>query len=364
MKFVTLCLVFFCIALHTVAQQKVESDSLEDISKREKLLFPFVVRSLETDWGFGGVGALFFKPRRDDSLTRTSDINLLTLYTLRKQLIIVLNSTVFFPHEDRIFRFQSSYSYYPDDFWGLGNYTKESAKEGFSQKQFFVNPQFLQRVHRKVYIGLSYEFQHTGDVTYTPGGVFDQENIAGRYGGNTSGIGPLLTWDSRNQAYSPTSGFFSELQYIVFKKAIGSDFNFTLLNFDLRKYIQLAPSSVLALQGLGGFAFGTPPFRKLEELGGPDMMRGYYGGRFTDKCLMAYQAELRQHLFWRLGCVFFGALGQVGSHVNDFSLNGFHYSYGTGVRFALSQKEKLNLRIDYGIGKGSNALTLQLREAF
>jgi len=203
-----------------------------------------------------------------------------------------------------------------------------------------------------------------GALAYTPGGVFDKEDITGRQGGNTSGIGPMLTFDSRNAAYSPSKGFFSEVQFIVFGKNIGSNFNFSLLNIDCRKYVQLAPASVLALQAIAGFANGTIPFRKLEELGGPDMMRGYYGGRFTDKCLMAYQAELRQHLFWRLGCVFFGAFGQVGENVNEFSLNNFHYSYGTGLRVALSAKEKLNLRVDYGIGAGSNALTLQLREAF
>lgn len=361
-------IIFFLLfyAITAVAQQKDNKDTIpiEQVSNKEFLVFPFVVRSLETDWGFGGVAAAFFKPKKNDSLTRTSDINLLGLYTLRSQLIVVLNSTVFFPHEDHIFRFQASYSYYPDDFWGLGNTTKPEDEEGFSQKQFFVNPQFLVRVHKKVYIGATYEFQHTGPVTYTPGDVFDQENIVGRHGGNTSGIGPILTWDSRNAAYSPTKGFFSEVQFIVFDKFMGSDFNFNLLTFDLRKYIQVAKNSVLAFQGLGGFASGEVPFRKLEELGGSDMMRGFYGGRYTDKCLMAYQAEFRQFLFWRLGVVGFAATGEVAPQVSDFYLSGLHYTYGAGMRVALSKKEKLNLRVDYGLGYHSHAFIVQLREAF
>lgn len=81
------------------------------------LAFPFAVRSLETNWGFGGIAARFFKPGHDTTV-RTSDVNILGLYTLRSQLILVLSSTVFFPHEDHIARFQASYSYYPDDFWG------------------------------------------------------------------------------------------------------------------------------------------------------------------------------------------------------------------------------------------------------
>lgn len=339
-------------------------DTLPAAAPKNFLAFPFVVKSLETDWGFGGVAAHFFKAKKHDTTIRTSDVNLLALYTLRKQLILVLSSTVFFPKEDQIFRFQSSYSYYPDNFWGLGNHTSSNAEEGFSQRQFFINPQFLLRVHRKMYIGAIYEFQHTSAVYYTPGGLFDKEKITGRYGGNTSGIGPILSWDTRNSAYSPTHGVFAELQYVWFDRMLGSDFNFTVFSIDLRKFVYLSEKSVLALQGIGGLTDGNTPFRKLEELGGSDMMRGYYGGRFTDKCLMAYQAEYRRALFWRLGIVGFASAGEVGPDPAHFDLDGFHYAYGAGLRFALSKAEKLNLRVDYGIGKHSNALNVQLREAF
>src|ERR1700754_4511761 len=180
---------------------KLPKVAVRDSTKPSKnlLAFPFAVRSLETDWGFGGIVARFFKAEKKDTTIRTSDVNLLGLYTLKKQLILVLSSTIFFPKEDHIARFQASYSYYPDNFWGLGNRTARSDEEGFKQKQYFINPQFLRRIHGKFYLGLTYEFQHTGPVSYKPGGVFDRVNIIGRYGGNTSGVGPILSWDTRNQ---------------------------------------------------------------------------------------------------------------------------------------------------------------------
>ena len=79
---------------------------------------------------------------------------------------------------------------------------------------------------------------------------------------------------------------------------------------------------------------------------------------------MAYQAEYRRFLFWRIGMVLFSATGEVASTPGRFELNGLHYSGGGGLRFALSKEEKLNLRIDYGVAKHSNAFTVQLREAF
>lgn len=376
-------LVFLFCTLSASAWQKIHADTIpskkelgvpftiklpaKDSAKkasRNLLAFPFGVRSLETDWGFGGIIARFFKAEKKDSTIRTSDANLLALYTLRRQLILVLSSTIFFPHEDHIARFQASYSYYPDNFWGLGNHTLHTDEEGFSQKQYFINPQFLKRIHGSLYLGVTYEFQHTGPVDYTPGGLFDQEKIAGRYGGNTSGIGPILSWDTRNNAYSPDHGFFAEMQYVSFARFMGSNFDFRVFNIDLRKFFYISPVSVFAVQGLAGFTDGNTPFRKLEELGGADMMRGLYGGRFTDKCLMAYQAEYRRFLFWRFGIVAFASTGEVAPTVGRFELDGLHYAYGGGARFALSKEEKLNLRIDYGVGKHSNAFTVQLREAF
>ena len=344
--------------------QLPRKDTAQPANGKNLLVFPFAVRSLETRWGFGGIAARFFKAGKKDTSIRTSDVNVLGLYTLRRQLILVMNSTIFFAKEDRIARFQASYSYYPDDFWGLGNHTSYTNEEGFSQKQFFINPQFLQRVHRNMYLGATYEFQHTGSVFYIPGGLFDQENIIGRQGGNTSGIGPILSWDTRNNAYSPDHGIFAELQYVWFNPVLGSDFKFRVFSTDLRKFIELSPKSVLALQGIAGLTFGNTPFRKLEELGGADMMRGYYGGRFTDKCLMAYQAEYRRFLFWRVGMVAFASTGEVAPAPGHFELDGFHYAYGGGLRFMLSKAEKLNLRLDYGVARHSNAFTVQLREAF
>lgn len=338
----------------------------EAAPKKNLLIFPFVVRSLETDWGFGGIAARFFKAAKQDTTIRTSDVNILGLYTLHKQLILVLNSTIFFAKEDRIARFQASYSYYPDKFWGLGNHTSFTDEEPFTQKQFFINPQFLQRVHKNFYLGLTYEFQHTGPVSYIQGGIFDRENITGRHGGNTSGIGPILSWDTRNNAYSPDRGVFVELQYVWFDQHLGSDFNLRIFSVDFRKFFRLSEGSVFAMQGIAGLTAGNTPFRKLEELGGADMMRGYYGGRFTDKCLMAYQAEYRRQLFWRIGMVAFASTGEVSHDLKGFELNPdqWHYAYGGGLRFMLSKEEKLNLRVDYGIARHSNAFTVQLREAF
>lgn len=340
------------------------ADTLKEKPEGNFLIFPFFLKSPETNWGFGGASAYFFRPDKKVEDIRTSDFNLVALYTLRNQLVIVLGSTVYFSKEKTILRYESSYSYYPDRCWGIGNQSLPSAEEKYSIKQFYFNPQFLRKFFRHWYAGFTYEIQHIGKFIYQPNGVFDKEHIIGRFGGNTSGIGFLLTWDTRNNAYSSSKGFFIEMSSKVFDKKIGSDFNFYKLALDFRNFISLPGKQVLAMQLIINENSGDIPIRHLGMLGGSEIMRGYYKGRYMDNDLIALQAELRQHLFGRIGITGFASTGEVASHTSYFKLDALHYAYGGGLRLMVSKTEKLNLRIDFGVGKNSTGLYVILKEAF
>ena len=328
------------------------------------LAFPFILRSPETSWGFGAIAAYFFKAMKNETNLRTSDINLLAIYTLREQTVIVLGSTIYFPGEKKIFRFQGSFSNYPDKSWGLGNDAPESAKEDYSLRQIFFNPQFILKLYKKLYIGASLEFQEVSDFSYIHGGIFNLENIKGRGGGLTTGIGILFTWDTRNNAYSPGRGIFAEINLTNFTEKIGSDFNFSSYLFDIRKFMPAGKNRVLGIQGFMKVNNGPAPFRYLAMLGGTEIMRGLYKGRYTDQDLIAFQSELRQYLFWKFGVVAFAAAGQVSNQVNNFALNDFHYAYGLGLRLYMHEKEKLNLRVDFGFSNKSRGVYVILKEAF
>lgn len=339
-------------------------DTLPKNAKSKFLVFPFFLRSPETSWGFGAAGAYFFKAKKNDENIRTSDVNLVSLYTLKKQLVIVLGSTVYFPGEKEIFRFQGSYSYYPDKFWGIGNSTHVEAEEKYSIHQFYFNPQFLYRIFKSTYVGLSAEYQSVTDFQYTQGGVFDQQLIAGRFGGATSGFGGLITYDTRNNAYSPTKGGFAEINLTRFSDRIGSDFNFTSYSLELKKFFHIGRNRVLALHAYGKVNDGVVPVRNLAMLGGSEMMRGFYKGRYADHNMFLTQVEVRQYLVWRLGVVAFASTGRVSHNFSDLNFSGMHFAYGAGLRIMVQEKEKLNLRVDYGRGEQGSGIYVILKEAF
>lgn len=358
-----LLLIFSAISSGAHADAPVD-DTLSDSRPSRFLVFPFFIRSPETKWGLGLATAFFFKANQKEADLRTSDISLIALATQKKQLVLVLNSTVFSSLEKRIFRMQVSYSFYPDKTWGLGNDSPEQNKESYDYKQMYFNPQLLHRLTGSLYVGASYEFQTVRDFNYESGGVFDQQTISGKKGGRTSGFGILLSYDTRNNAYSPSHGLFSEVNFTSFDREIGSEYSFTTLSLDVRKFIPWRTNSVLALNAVAKLSDGTIPVRNLSMLGGTEIMRGYYKGRYADKCMSALQAEWRQYLFWRIGLAGFASMGEVSSEINKFSLPGLHYAYGAGLRILVKEKEKVNLRIDYGWGKGSSGLYVMLKEAF
>jgi outer membrane protein assembly factor BamA len=103
----------------------------------------------------------------------------------------------------------------------------------------------------------------------------------------------------------------------------------------------------------------------MAALGGSTSMRGYYDGRYRDRSQVVFQAEYRFPLIGRLGGAAFLSYGDVSPRLSQFDLLRFKYSYGTGLRFRVNPRERLNLRIDYGWGKGkSQGLYFTLGEAF
>src|SRR4051812_44944868 len=100
-----LIIVLFSIGLYIRCEAALDDTLPRGIDSRF-LVFPFLIKSPETDWGFGVAAAYFFKASKTEEELRTSDVNLISLYTLRKQTVIVLGSTIFFPGEKKVFRFQ------------------------------------------------------------------------------------------------------------------------------------------------------------------------------------------------------------------------------------------------------------------
>jgi outer membrane protein assembly factor BamA len=338
--------------------------------KRSKryVLFPVIVKSPEYLWGAGAAGTYFFK-LKNDSDSRTSNIKAVTFATLRKQLVFASESNIYFPSEKYILHTILSASRFPDRFWGLGNTTSEGALERYAISQVDIYPSLLRKVYSDLFVGIGYEYQNVFDFTFdNPDGqsLFESEDIQGRHGGKISGSSFILTWDSRNNAFSPTKGFYAQYVFGAYRDYMGSDFNFTIQNWDVRKYFTLYKDHVLAMQFNMIVTDGNVPIRQLSNIGSNSYMRGYYEGRYTDHDMIAVQAEYRSPIIWRrIGAVAFVGTGKVGSQISELvDFRSLKPSFGIGLRYSLKPSERLNLRVDAGFGKKSQGTYINMGEAF
>jgi outer membrane protein assembly factor BamA len=175
-----------------------------------------------------------------------------------------------------------------------------------------------------------------------------------------SGVGPVYTFDSRDVALAASKGSLLDLQVMFNGGFVGSDYNFVRYQVDARHFQRIfSDKTILALQVLGQFHSGNVPWYGLAGMGAnlggtlynnANLMRGIYEQRFRDRQMVTAQAELRQHLFWRIdGAAFIGA-GQVGYDLKDYSFGGIHTAGGVGARFNFIRRDRVNLRFDYAFG--------------
>lgn len=356
----------FAIFLLAFAVPTVSIAQKDSGRSKQLLILPVVAKSVETGWSFGVASALSFRMSKSDTISRTSNMQALVLYSLKKQFVAAINGSQYFKGEKLILNEQVAYSSFPDKFWGLGNNTPDNAEEPYSFNQYYIYLHLMKQLGNKFFIGSLLEFQNVMKTEYVKGGAFDQQDIAGRNGYQSSGLGLSFTYDNRNDAYAPDKGVFAQAFFDRFDNVFGSDYDFTNVVVDLRKYIRIYGRQVLALQAYSLSNIGKQiPIRSLAALGGYNSMRGFYNGRYRDKQLLVFQSEYRFPIYKRFGAVAFGSLGDVAKSFDQFAFDNLKYSVGGGLRFALNKKERLNLRLDYGIGKGGNSgLYFQLGEAF
>jgi len=178
-------------------------------------------------------------------------------------------------------------------------------------------------------------------------------------------VGFRLQRDTRPNRFYPTSGTLLDFTSDFFSQGLGSKYSFQSYNFTFNKYWSVAKQQVLAYNAFACLTGGQPPFYGNCIYGTNNELRGYIAGRYLDRYMVASQLEYRLVLPKRFGLVGFGGLGEVIPGGNQsFRTKNFLPSGGGGVRFEMSKKYHVNLRVDFAQGKDSNTWSIGVGEAF
>lgn len=339
-----LCILITCFPVVVFAQLR------QDTSKRVNYLaIPILFRTPETGWAYGlSASASFRTSHRHDTLTRMSVIQVLGIFSQREQNIQGVDATIYFPKEKYILYFNSGHSYFPDQFWGIGQYSRNEDMEKYTFEQFNISPHLKRKFFKHTFFGVMADYQNVIRVRYREDGKFDSIPFPGKSPYQLTGLGLTASYDTRNSTFWPTRGVFLQTQFIGFAKGLGSDYSYQKWMVEARLFKRVFKKHVLACQLYNYSTFGDTPFRSMASLGGSGNLRGFYQGRFRDKSMYSVIAEYRAEIIWRLSACVFGGIGDVYDKPKNINAGTMRYSFGGGIRLAILEKEKLNLRIDYG----------------
>ncbi|MFZ6052378.1 BamA/TamA family outer membrane protein [Halocola ammonii] len=341
------------------------SQAQEDSTSNSLLGLPVVFYTPETRWGFGAAGIYNFRFDHQDTISPPSQLQAGFAYTQEDQLLTYLPFQLYWNERKYSLTGEVGYYRYSYFYYGIGN----SVPTDFEELYFVNYPRlravFLRKLTPNLFAGFRYWFENFDMRNTDPEGRLEQRNVTGVDGGVTSGLGMVVSYDSRDNVYFSSKGALAEIAVQPFESWLGSEFQFVKMSADLRCFIPIGDRFVWANQFYAERVDGEVPFNMLALLGGTKRMRGFYEGRFRDNNNAIFQTELRADVYWRFGAVGFFSVGNVAHEFGAFKIENSRYTYGGGIRFLLDPEKKINVRLDAGFGSNSeSAFYLTFGEAF
>ncbi|TDG38004.1 polymerase [Pedobacter changchengzhani] len=372
-----LCALVFLIliSLSGAAQmkliKKLLSNEKDTLRKASFLPIPSFGYAQETGLQFGVGAILGFYADRLDTTNRPSSVTLNLNYSTKKAYNLSSFIDVWGKGNKLHYQGEFRFKKLPFNFYGIGNNTHEKDEDKLVQQQFKVLLQTEKQLLPNAYTGFSLGFENYKYTDLVADGIFSKNQYYNNNTGSVLYLGISQSYDSRNNNNYTTKGFFirGTYQYApsIFKS---SDFTGSQFKIDTRNFWKLNAQFAFGVQGLYNSVIGkNTPVYLLPQMGNDEMMRGYYGGRYRDKHLLAFQAELRYRLSSRFGATAFGGTGTVWG-VDDFSAKTFKPNYGAGLRYFFDPEKGISVRLDYGIGekkvneKRQSGFYISIAEAF
>ena len=243
-------------------------------------------------------------------------------------------------------------------FWGVG-YADATSRGAtlMRQERYFAAGEFAVRVAPHTYAGALVRYNSTtgrpDEITYLDGW---------RQSYNCLGLGASLTYESRNNLSYSERGSFVRIVPRAFPRLSPDGGSFWGVELTANHYSGLWKGAVLALDLHSVLNDGYVPWTMMPAVGSTSRMRGYYTGQFRDNNLVEAQAELRQHIYERLGVAAFAGAANVFPSFSRLDPNHTLPNYGGGIRLQVDNYTRL--RVDAGFGRNTWGIVAAMHEAF
>lgn len=265
----------------------------------------------------------------------------------------------------------------PDNYWGVGYengmYTPQSdTTTAYHRKWMQLRFKVVYNIFSSFYAGVDYDFNRTLSSDVNQVMAADSNYVMhGSYVTN-SGFGLVLRYDTRDFPENAYKGLLFEIAGTMYGKHFEESSVFQAIELDYRQYQKIVRTgSTLAWQVKSRTTKGDVPWTDMSMIGTPFDLRGYTWGQYRDYSSVIVLAEYRYMLgrkkpnsrgdmYGPLGFVVWGGTGSVAENIGEFTY--WLPNVGVGLRFEIIKR--MNIRIDYGIGKNTSAFYFSFNEAF
>ena len=263
--------------------------------------------SKDTKLGLGIVASGLYRLDRTGMSLSPSNISLYGDITTTGFYLLGIDGNTIFPRD--LYRLDVNMYFFSflSQYWGIG-YGNGKRNDGYTEykrKEIQIKLDFYREIAPNTFIGVTGMYRHVNgkdfkDIRFLEG----ERNKISSLGG-----GLILTYDSRDFIPNPYKGTYAKIEQTFFPKFLGNCYSFQRTDLQIRHYDELWKGAVLAYDLNGTFKSGNTPWSMVAHLGKETLP-----------------------------------------------------SYGLGYRWEF--KNRVNIRLDYGIGKGQSSFYFNINEAF
>lgn len=263
--------------------------------------------SKDTKLGLGIVASGLYRLDRAGMSLSPSNISLYGDITTTGFYLLGIDGNTIFPRD--LYRLDVNMYFFSflSQYWGIG-YGNGKRNDGYTEykrKEIQIKLDFYREIALNTFIGVTGMYRHVNgkdfkDIRFLEG----ERNKISSLGG-----GFILTYDSRDFIPNPYKGTYAKIEQTFFPKFLGNCYSFQRTDLQIRHYDELWKGAVLAYDLNGTFKSGNTPWSMVAHLGKETLP-----------------------------------------------------SYGLGYRWEF--KNRVNIRLDYGIGKGQSSFYFNINEAF
>jgi hypothetical protein len=361
---VFIALIFFASSL--VAQEATEEAEEEPASKFKDpedgkfdvsqmlleslvgfLPIPIIITEPAVDNGLGLAGAFFHKPKADqmqpgDNMILPNISVVGGAYTGNDSWFVGGGHLRNWSKDRFRYNILGGYANVNLDWYGNGNFPVPEDGLRYFVEGAMLDQMFLVRIaDSRWYMGAALRIV-SNSVKFDLGLPIDLDPVED----TVVGASAVALYENLDFRLGPRKGFQAELKATVNSEAIGSDYDYEELTWELRQYFEFADKYFLSWRFDGATTSGDVPFYMAPDID----LEGIAAMRYQGPTAATIEVRGGIDITPRWSLLAFAGAGKTAEDISDLSSAETRTAYGAGFRYLIARR--LGMRVGIDIAKG------------